>query len=86
METLDWITIVVFSVAVLATGISLSRTGRDVKGFFAGGGDVPWGLSGLSLFMGFFSAGTFVVWGSIAYSQGLVAIINIGIPASKAEA
>lgn len=75
METLDWITIVVFSVAVLATGISLSRTGRDVKGFFAGGGDVPWGLSGLSLFMGFFSAGTFVVWGSIAYSQGLVAII-----------
>lgn len=75
METLDWITIAVFSAAVLATGISLSRTGRDVKGFFAGGGDVPWGLSGLSLFMGFFSAGTFVVWGSIAYSQGLVAII-----------
>lgn len=32
-------------------------------------------MSGLSLFMGFFSAGTFVVWGSIAYSYGMVSII-----------
>ena len=31
-------------------------------------------MSGLSLFMGFFSAGTFVVWGSIAYSMGWVSI------------
>jgi len=31
-------------------------------------------LSGLSLFMSFFSAGTFVVWGSIAYKYGWVAI------------
>lgn len=45
-----------------------------MKSFFAGGGNVPWSISGLSLFMGFFSAGTFVVWGSIAYSLGWVAI------------
>jgi Na+/proline symporter len=45
-----------------------------MKSFFAAGGDVPWWISGLSLFMGFFSAGTFVVWGSIAYSYGWVAI------------
>lgn len=32
-------------------------------------------MNGLSLFMGFFSAGTFVVWGSIAYSYGIVAVI-----------
>jgi len=31
-------------------------------------------MSSLSLFMGFFSAGTFVVWGSIAYSSGAVAL------------
>ena len=75
MSILDYLTIILFSVGVLITGISFSRTGKDMKSFFAGGGDVPWAMSGLSLFMGFFSAGTFVVWGSIAYSYGLVAII-----------
>jgi Na+/proline symporter len=60
---------------VLITGVSFSKTGKDMKSFFSGGGNVPWGMSGLSLFMGFFSAGTFVVWGSIAYSYGMVSII-----------
>ena len=75
MQILDIITIILFSVGVLVTGISLSRSGKDLKGFFAGGGNIPWGISGLSLFMGFFSAGTFVVWGSIAYSYGVTAIV-----------
>jgi len=42
--------------------------------FFAAGGAVPWWINGLSLFMGFVSAATFVVWGSVAYSSGWVAI------------
>lgn len=46
-----------------------------MKSYFAAGGAVPWSISGLSLFMSFFSAGTFVVWGSIAYEYGLVAIM-----------
>ena len=45
-----------------------------MKSFFAAGGALPWWMSGLSLFMSFFSAGTFVVWGSIAYSHGWVAV------------
>lgn len=75
MNILDYITIILFSIGVLITGVSFSKTGKDMKSFFSGGGDVPWGMSGLSLFMGFFSAGTFVVWGSIAYSYGMVSII-----------
>ena len=75
MNILDYITIILFSIGVLITGVSFSKTGKDMKSFFSGGGNVPWGLSGLSLFMGFFSAGTFVVWGSIAYSYGMVSII-----------
>lgn len=75
MSNLDLITILLFSIGVLATGIAFSKTGKDMKSFFAGGGNVPWGMSGLSLFMGFFSAGTFVVWGSIAYSYGFVAVM-----------
>ncbi|WP_347840278.1 sodium:solute symporter family protein [uncultured Draconibacterium sp.] len=45
-----------------------------MKNFFAAGGAVPWWISGLSLFMSFFSAGTFVVWGSIAYTHGWVSV------------
>ena len=75
MNTLDLITILLFSIGVLLTGMAFSRTGKDMRSFFAGGGDMPWTMNGLSLFMGFFSAGTFVVWGSIAYSYGIVAVV-----------
>lgn len=72
--TIDTIVIVVFSAFVLAIGLLFARTGRNLKSFFAGGEAVPWFIGGLSLFMSFFSAGTFVAWGSIAYKHGLVAI------------
>jgi len=74
MAVLDYITIFLFTAGILVAGMSFSKTGSSMKSFFAAGGDVPWWISGLSLFMGFFSAGTFVVWGSIAYSYGWVAI------------
>ncbi len=74
MTILDYITIFLFTVGILIAGMSFSKTGSSMKSFFAAGGDVPWWISGLSLFMGFFSAGTFVVWGSIAYRYGWVAI------------
>lgn len=74
MGTLDYITILLFAAGVMLAGISFSSTGKNMKSFFAGGGNVPWWISGLSLFMGFFSAGTFVVWGSIAYSHGWVSV------------
>lgn len=74
MGFLDYATILIFAAGVMLAGVSFSSTGKNMKSFFAGGGNVPWWISGLSLFMGFFSAGTFVVWGSIAYSHGWVAI------------
>jgi len=74
MSILDYITIFLFTAGILVAGMSFASTGSSMKSFFAAGGDVPWWISGLSLFMGFFSAGTFVVWGSIAYSYGWVAI------------
>ncbi len=74
MSIFDYITIALFTIGVLAAGLSFSKSGKDMKSFFAAGGAVPWWIGGLSLFMGFFSAGTFVVWGSIAYSSGLVAV------------
>lgn len=74
MSGLDYTTILIFTAGILVAGLSFSKSGTNMKSFFAAGGNVPWWISGLSLFMGFFSAGTFVVWGSIAYSYGWVAI------------
>lgn len=74
MNPLDYIVIVLFSGIVIFAGMSFRRSGTDMKSYFAAGGAVPWSISGLSLFMSFFSAGTFVVWGSIAYEYGAVAI------------
>lgn len=75
MGTLDIWIIVIFTLVVFLTGLSFAKTGKNIKSFFAAGGAVPWWISGLSLFMSFFSAGTFVVWGSIAYSAGWVAVV-----------
>lgn len=74
MAILDYITILVFTIGILLTGASFSKTGKTMKSFFAADGAIPWWISGLSLYMGFHSAGTFVVWGSIAYTHGWVAI------------
>ena len=74
MPALDYIVIVLFTMMILVVGLAFSGTGKNMKSYFAAGGSLPWWLSGLSLFMSFFSAGTFVVWGSIAYEYGWLSI------------
>ena len=74
MHLFDYIVIVIFSIGILIAGLSFSGSGKNMKNFFAAGGAVPWWINGLSLFMSFFSAGTFVVWGSIAYTHGWVSV------------
>lgn len=73
-SSLDAIVIFIFSAFILCIGMLFARTGRNIKSFFAGGEAVPWAIGGLSLFMSFFSAGTFVAWGSIAYKYGWVSV------------
>ncbi|MEM9337497.1 MAG: sodium:solute symporter family protein [Bacteroidota bacterium] len=74
MSATDLSVTFVFTLLVFICGISFSKAGGSMKSYFAAGGALPWWISGLSLFMSFFSAGTFVVWGSIAYSSGWVAV------------
>lgn len=74
MDIVDYVVIIVFALLIVVAGMSFSRRGSDMKSYFAAGGAVPWPINGLSLYMSFFSAGTFVVWGSIAYQLGWVAI------------
>lgn len=69
--------LIVFFLYILGNiGISvyLARKIKDSNDYFAAGNQSSWWLSGLSAFMTMFSAGTFVVWGGIAYKSGLVAV------------
>ncbi|KMT66952.1 sodium:solute symporter family protein [Catenovulum maritimum] len=74
MSSVDIIVIIIFTLLVVGCGISFAGSGKNMKSYFSAGGALPWWMSGLSLFMSFFSAGTFVVWGSIAYQHGWVAV------------
>lgn len=74
MGIIDLSVIGIFTLLVLGCGMSFSNAGKNMKSFFSAGGALPWWMSGLSLYMSFFSSGTFVVWGSIAYTEGWVAI------------
>jgi SSS family transporter len=66
---------IVFAVLIMGMGLAFTKTGStDTRSFFSAGGQAPWWISGLSLFMSYFSAGTFVVWGSIAYKSGWVSV------------
>jgi SSS family solute:Na+ symporter len=74
LNALNLIVMVVFAILVFMIGLIFTRVGsKSGQAFFEAGGETPWWINGLSLFISYFSAGTFVVWGSIAYKQGLVA-------------
>ena len=75
MSVLDYVVMLVFTIVIIVAGLSFGKSGSSMKSYFAAGGAVPWQISSLSLFMSFFSAGTFVVWGSLAYQYGFVAIV-----------
>lgn len=74
MNKLDFIVICVFAILMVIIGLVFTvQSSKSSKSFFEAGGQTPWWINGLSLFISYFSAATFVVWGSIAYRYGLVA-------------
>ena len=78
MQSLDYVLLTAYLVAVAAVGVALSAKVRSSADMFAAGGRSPWWASGLSGFMTMFSAGTFVVWGGLAFERGLVGVsINL---------
>jgi SSS family solute:Na+ symporter len=74
MQIADYYILFVYLAAILGIGLLLGRVVKNPLDMFAAGGQSPWWVSGLSAFMTMFSAGTFVVWGGIAYRLGFVAI------------
>lgn len=70
----DNIVVAGFFVVMLSIGIYYSRQMRDLKTYFSGGREVPWWLSGVSLYMSSFSAFTFVAYSELAYKYGMLAV------------
>ncbi|HAT59392.1 MAG TPA: Na+:solute symporter [Opitutae bacterium] len=78
MKGIDYIVIIIYALGIIGAGMVFSGKMKNSKDMFVAGGQSPWWVSGLSAFMTMFSAGTFVVWGGIAYQYGAVAIaINL---------
>ena len=75
MNPADYIVLVCYVIGVFIVGGIFGARIKSSGDMFAAGNQSPWWLAGLSGFMTMFSAGTFVVWGSIAYQHGLVAIV-----------
>jgi SSS family transporter len=74
MGKLDFAVMSIFAVLMVIIGLVFTvQSSKSSKSFFEAGGQTPWWINGLSLFISYFSAATFVVWGSIAYRYGLVA-------------
>ena len=78
MQTLDYSVLLLYLAGIFLVGVVFSFRNKSEQDMFSAGGQSPWWAAGLSSFMTMFSAGTFVVWGGIAYRLGLVAVaINL---------
>ena len=75
MTASDYLIILLYFAGLLVLGATLGRKIKSSKEMFIAGKNSSWWLSGLSTYMTLFSAGTFVVWGGVAYRSGLVAVV-----------
>ncbi len=75
MGFLDFSTVLLYVAGLFAISTLAARRNTNHKEMFAANRSSPWWASGLSGFMTVFSAGTFVVWGGIAYELGMVAVV-----------
>ena len=75
MGILDYIVIIAYFLGLIAVSMIMSRRIRSSEDMFIAGRNSSWWLSGVSSYMTIFSAGTFVIWGGVAYKSGIVAVV-----------
>lgn len=75
MAISDYLIVILYFIGLLVLGGTLGKRIKSSKEMFIAGRNSSWWLSGLSTYMTIFSAGTFVVWGGVAYKSGIVAIV-----------
>ncbi|MCM8535979.1 MAG: Na+:solute symporter [Lentisphaeraceae bacterium] len=75
MTKADYLTLFLYAIGLFTISTLSSKRNTNQKEMFSANRSSPWWASGLSGFMTMFSAGTFVVWGGIAYEHGIVAVV-----------
>lgn len=75
MTPLDYVVIVLYFIGLLTVSFIVGKRIKSSEDMFIAGRNSSWWLSGISSYMTLFSAGTFVVWGGVAYKSGLVAVV-----------
>ena len=75
LNGLDYVVVGGYMLTVVAIGLYVSRFNRKTEDYFKGGGHVPWGLAGVSLFISGFSAFMFVGAAGVAYGNGGGALV-----------
>jgi len=70
----DYLIVVGYFLVMLGIGVFFSRRMKSMKDFFGGNQQVPWWVSGVSLYMTSFSAFAFVAYSALAYQHGMVSI------------
>ena len=73
----DWLMIAVYGVLMVSIGVYCSRYANIGLNYFAGGRRIPWWLSGISSWMGAFSAYVFVGLASKMYQVGLATLFHV---------
>jgi len=74
MTTPDYLTLLLYVAGIFVISTLSAKRTKSQQEMFSAGRSSPWWAAGLSGFMTMFSAGTFVVWGGIAYELGFVAV------------
>jgi len=84
LMTLDYTAIGIYLALMAGIGGVLGWVVKNVKEFFAGSNNVPWHLGAVSNYMTMMSTFVFVAHASIAYTDGLVAVVILwsAVPAT----
>jgi len=70
----DYLVLGAYFLFMLGIGLYFMKVNKGAKEYFAGGSMIPWWVSGMTLYMGNFSAWTFTGAAGFAYATGWFAI------------
>ena len=75
VNTFDIAIVLVYFLIIMGIGLYFMRVNKGGKEYFTGGSMIPWWMSGMSLYMGNFSAWIFTGAAGFAYTTGLFTIL-----------
>jgi SSS family transporter len=70
VNTFDLVVVFTYFVIIMGIGLFFMKVNKGGKEYFTGGSMIPWWMSGISLYMGNFSAWLFTGAAGFAYSTG----------------